>query len=341
MLVKAIEDVALGMASVYRRARSAAGRALARSPDERRAPHSSDLVARIMPFDLVIDEQTADGQEARVSRGSVAGSWGAVAGTLRYFADRFGNPRAGIEGTQIPERLIKRYARRGPPVVEFSERKGRGHLIAVRTVEYFGFLLERDVEPLPDPFPVSLAESARAALVAAVLQGRTPHPDQRSVRRALERSGEYWRRSGGTLAAAATERLSESLVEQLANVSRWDEFIAQRLTIDPDVSIPAEVRAALDALPSSVHLYGDRVPLDYDIEPGGAVVRLRLKEGQARRVRSEDLPSFDRPLRFTVIRGKRPAIQATSLEDMRRQLTQLPRTERARLVRGGRRPRRR
>ena len=225
--------------------------------------------------------------------------------------------------------------------MEFSERRGRGRLIAVRTVEYFGFLLERDVEPLPDPFPASLAESARAALVAAVLQGRTPHPDQRAVRRALERSGEYWRRSGGTLAAAATERLSASLVEQLANVSRWDEFIARRLTLDPDTVIPAEIRTALDALPSSVHLYGDRVPLDYDIEPGGAVVRLRLKEGQARRLRSEDLPTFDRPLRFTVIRGKRPAIQATSLEDMRRQLTQLPRSERARLVRGGRRPRRR
>jgi ATP-dependent helicase HrpA len=29
------------------------------------------------------------------------GSWGAVAGTLRFFADRFGVPRAGIEGTQL------------------------------------------------------------------------------------------------------------------------------------------------------------------------------------------------------------------------------------------------
>jgi hypothetical protein len=36
-----------------------------------------------MPFDLVIDERTAEGQEARVSKTSVAGSWGAVAGNLR------------------------------------------------------------------------------------------------------------------------------------------------------------------------------------------------------------------------------------------------------------------
>src|SRR5205085_2102571 len=69
----------------------------------------ADLVAKIMPFDLVIDEETADGREARVSRGSVCGSWGAVAGTLRYFADRFGVPRASIEGTALPERAIRRY----------------------------------------------------------------------------------------------------------------------------------------------------------------------------------------------------------------------------------------
>src|SRR5207247_5822227 len=80
----------------------------------------ADLVAKIQPFDLVIDEETADGREARVSRGSVCSSWGAVAGTLRYFADRFGVPRASIEGTQLPERAIRRYARRGAPTVVFE-----------------------------------------------------------------------------------------------------------------------------------------------------------------------------------------------------------------------------
>ena len=340
VLIKAVEDVALGTASVYRQIEQPLPERFPLA-DERMCAAFQDLVARIQPFDLVIDETTADGREARVSRGSVCGSWGAVAGNLRYFADRFGNPRAGIEGTQIPERLIKRYARRSAPAVEFDERRGRGRLIEVRTVEYFGYLLERDVEPLPDPFPAPLAEAARAALVAALLQGRTAHPDQRAVRRALERCGEYWRRSGGTLTAVTSERLAESLVSQLAGVGRWDAFIARRLTLDPDALIPTDVRATLDALPSSLHLYGDRVPLDYDVEPSGGVVRLRLKEGQARRLRPDDLPALDRPLRFTVVRGKRSAIQAASIEDMRRQLSELPRTERARLVRGGRRPRRR
>src|SRR5207247_6303413 len=98
----------------------------------------ADLLAKIMPFDLVIDEQTADGREARVSRSFVCGSWGAIAGTLRYFADRFGVPRASIEGTQIPERAIRRYARRGKPAVA-RERQGRREaLMVIRTVEYLG-----------------------------------------------------------------------------------------------------------------------------------------------------------------------------------------------------------
>jgi ATP-dependent helicase HrpA len=107
VLVKAIEDAALGTASVYRSLEL---------PLPARFPHASrelrqrwaDLIARIMPFDLVVDERTADGQEARVSKTSVAGSWGAVAGSLRYFADRFGVPRAGIEGTTLPYDLIRR-----------------------------------------------------------------------------------------------------------------------------------------------------------------------------------------------------------------------------------------
>jgi hypothetical protein len=342
VLIKALEDVALGTASVYRQIELPLPERFPLA-QERDLTAFQDLVARLQPFDLVIDEQTADGREARVSRGSVCGSWGAIAGTLRYFADRFGNPRAGIEGTQVPERLVRRYARRGPATVELAEGRGRGgaRLLAVRTVEYFGFLLDREVEPLPTPFPAALAGAARAALVTALAGGRTPHPNQRAVRQALERGGEYWRRSGGAQAAVAPPSLTARLTEQLKGVESWDAFIQRPLTLDVDSLLPAGVRERLEALPGSLHLYGDRVPLDYDVEQGVGIVRLRLKEGQARRLRPADLPPFDRPLRFSVLRGKRPAVRADSLEDMRRQLTDLPRAERGRLVRGGRRPRRR
>ncbi|MGH7700854.1 MAG: DEAD/DEAH box helicase, partial [Gemmatimonadales bacterium] len=177
VLVKAIEDVALGTASVYRQLELPLPGRLPYAGEKARA-RFADLVARIMPFDLVIDEETADGREARVSKTSVCGSWGAVAGTLRYFADRFGVPRASIEGTQLPEHAIRRYARRGAPEVVFERHRRREGLMLVRTATYFGFVLERETEPLPSPFPPELAAAARRALVEAVLAGGTPHPQQ-------------------------------------------------------------------------------------------------------------------------------------------------------------------
>ena len=340
VLVKAIEDVALGTASVYRQLEVPLPEKLPFAR-EQTLNAFAELVAKIMPFDLVIDEETADGQEARVSRGSVCGSWGAIAGSLRYFADRFGVPRASIEGTQIPERAIRRYARRSPPTVVFERQRRREGLVAVREMHYFGFLLERDVEPLVSPFPRELAGAARQALVAALLAGETAHPDQGRLRRACERLGEFWRRSGGSLTAAATERIGERIAAQLEGVGSWEDFLATRVGLDVDALIPEAERARLDALPASVHLYGDRVPLEYDVEGGVGLVRLRLKEGQARRLQWRDLPAFDRPVRFTVVRGRRPAVRGESPEELRRQLSELPRVERVRLVRGGRRPRRR
>ncbi|HEV8264315.1 MAG TPA: DEAD/DEAH box helicase [Gemmatimonadales bacterium] len=348
VLVKAIEDVALGTASVYRQLELPLP---ARLPyaDQKALERFADLLAKIMPFDLVIDEETADGREARVSRSSVCGSWGAVAGTLRYFADRFGVPRASIEGTQLPERAIRRYARRGPPEVVFERQRRREGLMAVRTVRYFGFTLDREVDPLANPFPAELADAARQALVQAVLAGETPHPDQGKLRRALERFGHYWRRSGGRLADAERDRLAAQVAAQLARVRSWDAFIGARITLDPDAAIPEVERARLDALPSSVFLYGDRVPLDYDIEQGMGVVRLRLKEGQARRLQPRDLPQFDRPVRFTVTRGRHEAVRATTVEELRDGLRGLgagagagggARAARGRSTRGGHRRRR-
>src|SRR2546425_78812 len=70
VLVKAIEDVALGAASVYRQLELPLPERLAHAGQQTLAAFA-DLVARIMPFDLVIDEETADGRGARASRGSV------------------------------------------------------------------------------------------------------------------------------------------------------------------------------------------------------------------------------------------------------------------------------
>src|SRR5256712_4969165 len=236
VLVKAIEAIPLGPASVYRQLELPLPAKLPYG-DRKTLELFADLLAKIMPFDLIIGEQTADGREARVSRSSVCGSWGAIAGSLRYFADRFGVPRASIEGTQIPERAIRRYARRGKPVVAFERQRRREGLMVVRTADYFGFTLDRDVEPLPSPFPPKLAEPARGALVEGLLAGATPHPDQSIVRRALERFGHYWRRSGGRLSQAQPQQVAGQIAAQRTVVHLWGAFLGRRIDVDSDAAI--------------------------------------------------------------------------------------------------------
>src|SRR5580765_765653 len=184
VLIKAIEDTALGLASVYRSLELPLPKQLPyASKDIRRA--WADLLARFMPFDLVIDEHTADGQEARVSKTSVAGSWGAVAGALRFFADRFGVPRASIEGTTLSYDLVREHAGLGPPRVLISGPRQHHGLAVERRRSYFGFDLDTEVEPLRALVPESLRPAARDVLTAALTAGETVHPDQGRVKRAL------------------------------------------------------------------------------------------------------------------------------------------------------------
>jgi hypothetical protein len=341
VLVKAVEDIALGAASVYR---------TLELPLPRRLPYANGkvlkrfraLVAESMPFDLVIDEQTADGERAKVSRGSMCGPWGAVAGTLRYFAGRNGAPRAAIEGTSLSLALIKRFARRSAPSVEYRTTRRYDGLFVVRRTEYFGFELDRDREPLAGAFPTKLADGARAALTAALVAGQTNHADQGRVRRALDHLGEYWRRSAGTLKEADPDTTHAHLAARLAGVKSLDEFHETRLRLDVADLIPGDAREALDALPKSAMVFGDRVPLDYEIENQEGIVRMRLREGQARRLRRRDLPEVDRPLHFTVVRGKQAAVRAASLDELQQVLASLPRgKDRQKLHRKHRRGRRR
>jgi hypothetical protein len=324
VLVKAIEDAALGTASVYRSLEL---------PLPARFPHASrdlrqrwaDLLARIMPFDLVVDERTADGQEARVSKTSVAGSWGAVAGSLRYFADRFGVPRAGIEGTTLPYDLIRRQAAWGRPTVSVGGPRRHQRLAVSRQLTYFGFDLETETELLEDEIPGELRAQALDALADGVMGGDTVHPDQARIRRSLVELDELWRRSGGTLPRASRAHLRELLRAQLESVASWSSFLGARLRVDPAELVDEQTRAALAELPSAARVKGDTIALEYDLEGGSPVVRLRLREGQARRLQSRDLPALDRPLRFEVVRGQQPPLRASTLPGLQAELGRVSR----------------
>ncbi len=323
VLVKAMEDVALGTASVMRTLELPLTARLPRI-DRKVIADFRDLVARVMPFELVVGEETAVGDRVRLSRSSVCNPHSAIAGTLSYFADRFGVPRAAIEGTNIPLRMIRRYATVGAPVMEFHVRGGRSGLVATRRTAYSGFELDVEREWVTGTIPKDLLESARDVLAQAVLDGVTQHPAQRAVSRAIQRLDEYWRRSGGSIPAADPAHVKEQLRSQLAEIRTWDDFLQLDVALGVDDALDAAVRRPLDELPASAHVLGDRVPLSYELELGKPVAHLRLREGQARRLRQANLPLLDRPMRFTVHRGRREILRADSLEQLRSMLRLLP-----------------
>ena len=65
------------------------------------------------------------------------------------------------------------------------------------------------------------------------------------------------------------------------------------------------------------------MPLDYEVEGGVGVARVRLREGQAKRLRPDELPPLDRPLRFAVQRGTHPPIQADTIPALQSLLQRL------------------
>jgi ATP-dependent helicase HrpA len=323
VLIKAIEDAALGVASVYRSIEVPLPTQLLYASKELRREWA-DLLARIMPFDLVIDEHTADGQEARVSKTSVAGSWGAVAGNLRFFADRFGVPRAGIEGTTLSYDLVREYAVLGLPKVAVSGPRKHEGLTVERRRTYFGFELDTIVEPIRGEIPDELRGAARDVLTAALMDGETSHPEQGRIRRGLEALDEWWRRSGGTLPAASPEALRKRIRAQLEPVDSWDRFLRTPLSLDPNALVDARTRERLDALPGMLRVRGDAAPVDYELINGQGVARVRLREGQAKRLRADELPLLDRPLHFAVQRGRHAPLLADSVLQLQALLRRSP-----------------
>lgn len=325
VLMKAIEDGALGMAAAYRALDTTLPSTLPHADKARRAAFI-DLLARIQPFDFVLDEHTADGQEARISKTSVAGSWGGVAGRLRYFADRMGVPRAGIEGTTIPYDLIRQYAVLGPPHIVLAGHRQRQGLAVSRRLEYFDFPLEHDVSALDGAIPEPLRDEARELLADALLNGSVEHPSRGRVIRAIRTLQDYWRRSGGALLGIDDDSLRLLIRAQLGDVTSWEEFQHTQVELDIDVLLPSEGRAHLDALPLSWRVHGDTAPLEYEVRDGRPIVRLVLREGQARRLTADEVPVLDRQVTLAVRRGDE-YLQADTLPALQELLRQ-PRRQR-------------
>ena len=347
VLVKAVEDAALAMASVHRSLRLPLPEALPLA-DEREYLAFADLLARFMPFDLVIDELTAEGESVRISKTSVCGSFGPVAGAIRYFADRSGGTLASIEGTQLPMELLVKYGRRGEQ--ELAHDPWQRSLVVQAPVEYAGFELEHEVEVL-EAWGPELAEPARQVMAEALALGEAEHPAVRANGPLIDTVREVWRRSGGRTPRLDEKELAALYEARLEGVMSLAEFQARPLALDLDALVPPEVREPLLALPDAAFVRDQAVRLSYDVEqdeqgtPYG-VVWLHLPEKLARSLVEEELPPFDRPVRFLVSRGRRGIVRGGTLLDLQDQL-ELPWTadeleeaaERGPGRRGGRRGR--
>ena len=195
VLMKAIEDGALGMAAAYRALDVALPLTLPHATRELRQ-RFIDLLAQFQPFDLVIDERTIDGQDARISKTSVADSRGAVSGGIRYFADRQGVARASIEGPTIPHDVVRRHATWGPPIVMLAGGASRRGLGVSRRLQYFGFELDTGVERLDRQIPPELRSAALDVLARALRTGEVEHPSRGRIARSVR----ALRTTGGGLA---------------------------------------------------------------------------------------------------------------------------------------------
>jgi ATP-dependent helicase HrpA len=320
VLVKSIEDAALGMASVYRGLNVPIPAEMPMAHEGTRRQFA-ELLAEYMPFDLVIDEQTAWGEEARVSKTSVCGSWGAVAGQLRYFADKFGNSRASMEGTQLPMDVIRRHATGDEATMAYDGERRKAPLVLRRRVEYFGFELEREVEAV-DEFPPGREDEARKVLADALARGEARHFAVKNNLGIIDAVRTAWRRSGGVLPRLGQAELATLYLRRLGDIRSLTAFKQADLDLAVDLETwsPRAARAQFDALPSRVSVRDRDVEIDYDVdEVNGApvgVARLQLPEKVARTLTESEVPTLDRPVRFVVYRGQRGQVRARTLDEL-------------------------
>ena len=320
VLVKSIEDAALGMASVFRGLNMPIPAEMPMAHEGTRRLFGQ-LLAEYMPFDLVIDEQTAWGEEARVSKTSVCGSWGAIAGELRYFAGRTGEPRASIEGTQLPMDLIRRFATGDDAAMVYDGERRKSPLVLQRKLEFFGFELEREVETI-EAFPVGREDEARKVLADALARGEARHFAVKDNLNRIDAVREAYRRSCGVLPRLTQADLSALYLQKMTGVNSLMEFKQADLDLSAELEAlsPRVARAQYDALPTKVSVRDREVEIQYDVEevngvPVG-VARLQLPEKVARTLTGVEVPVLDRPVRFVVYRGQRGQVRAATIDQL-------------------------
>ncbi|HEU4453393.1 MAG TPA: hypothetical protein VFR81_10045, partial [Longimicrobium sp.] len=315
VMMRSIEDAALAIASIFRGLYLELPRTLPRLNGKLDREWRA-LVSRVMPFSLVIDEETSWGEHVTVSKTSVANSWGAVAGEIVYFADKMGRARGSISGTSIPDEMVWEFSKPGEAEIVYDSSHRRAPLRLRRTKEFHGFVLEAEDEGI-NRFPEGMEDECRRVLAEAVASGQAYHPDIPRVRETLRELREVFRRSAGTTAPVDEKVLTNHLLARLAEIRSYPEFMETPLRVDPDELVPADERARWMALPDAIWIGDRQYPLDYVLDGDTAVVRARIPAKTLNEVDESELPELDRPLHWTVTRGKHEAVRAATLDEAR------------------------
>ena len=219
--------------------------------------------------------------------------------------------------------LIRKYATRSGDEIAYDARKKNAPLVIRRKLEYFGFELEREMEPIEE-FPAGREQEVRRVLAEALARGEARHHSFRKNAPAIEAIRDAYKRSGGETPRLTQVQLADLYERQLADVSSYEEFKNARLNIDVEEFIPRDVAVRIAELPSSVMIRDREIPIDYDVEERDgsrvAVARLRLPAKVAKNLTESELPSLDRPIRFVVLRGQRGAIRADTIDELQEEL---------------------
>ena len=316
VMMRSIEDAALAIASIFRGLDLELPRNLPElNPQLDREWRA--LVARVMPFDLVIDEETSWGEHVNVSKTSVASSYGAVAGEIVYFADKMGRARGSISGTNIPDDMVWEYASPGEGEVVYDPAHRRAPLRIRRTQGFHGFVLESEDEgiskfPARDGGRVPARAGGGARQRAGVPPGHEPHP--RDPARAA-RGVPPLRRDHG---AGGREGADGPPARQAGGGEELHGVHGDAAARGPGRAGAGGGAGAVDGA-AGPHLDRGALVSRWTTcwRATQAVVRARIPAKTLNEVDESELPELDRPLHWTVTRGKHEAVRAATLDEAR------------------------
>jgi hypothetical protein len=212
-----------------------------------------------------------------------------------------------------------------------GQRSAPLRLRSVRT--YHGFELD-STEVAVDEFPPQHADAARRALAQAMAAGAAYHRGMRENREVFRELREVFRRSGGKTADVGEAALTDYFEKKLEGIESYSGFLERELHIDPDDFVSRPERKRWLALPDTIVLRGEEHPLDYAVEDSVGIVRARIPERLLWQLDESELPQMDRPLHWTVLRGKKGSVRAASLEEAKALMSLSKSQARARSRRG-------